>query len=807
MSTPKTLAHYELNELLGEGGMGSVYGAVDTKLGRRIAVKILREEEAALPERLDRFRREAIAAAAITHPNIITLHSVEEQDGVHFLTMELAQGEPLADAIPASGMRPLQLLHVAIQLCDALGAAHDRGVVHRDLKPANSLIDAEGAPKVLDFGIAKLSASIERDGEGTNLTTFAETRAGAVFGTLPYMSPEQILAKPVDHRTDLFSLGVVLHEMATGKRPFQGDTSAELTAAILRDAPPALTESRGDLPVEISDLIDRCLEKEPADRPQSARELRSALDDLRRRLESREYTAPEPSAPEPRKPGPPFAERVAPGAQPAVARSSSRLLWAGLAVAALAAAAWLGLRGASETTTLDSIAVLPLRLVGEVDDGDYLSSGLSEGVSNHLSALRGLRVMSQDSLRRFEGRGVDAQTIGRQLGVAAVVSGSLAARDDTLRVQMELIEVRGGAKLWGQQLTRQRAELLDLQDEITREIAEQLTPELSAQEREEISRQETTESEAYQLYLRGRHQWNQRTETGYLEAIRYFRQAIALDPGYARAYVGLADAQAFLSTAGETTAERYDRAQEISRRALELDGTLGEAHTTLALVLQNRDWNLEGAEREYRRALALSPEYGSAHHWYAELLVQRGRMDEAVAQYRRALTADPLSSAIASDLGLTLFFAGRSDEAVARLQDTARADPQFARTYEYLARVHLHSGRTAEALDALSEAARSSADRAWIDELRAAAQGEGDELPRRLLERVLEREREDDDYAVALAHARLGDVEATFEALERAVAERQFDVLFFEVTPEFERFRDDPRYASLTEALNERKTG
>ena len=355
--------------------------------------------------------------------------------------------------------------------------------------------------------------------------------------------------------------------------------------------------------------------------------------------------------------------------------------------------------GDSAGVAIDSIAILPFANGDQNPDTDYLADGISEGISNNLSQIQSLRVMAQDSVRRYKGRPMEARAVGKELGVRAVLTGAISSRGEAFRIQAELVDVRTGAQLWGQQLTRRQGEVLELQDEIAKHISGRLELKLSGEERKQVARRDTADQGAYQRYLKGRYHWNERTTEGYRKAIEFFREAIELDPSYARAYVGLADAHAFLPVEGLPARDRYDKAIGIVKKALEIDDTLGEAHASMGLLLQDRDWDLPGAEREYRRALELSPNYGSAHHWYGELLVQTGRFDEALEHYRRALEVDPLSSAIASDLGISLFYARRYDEAIAELRKVVQADPKFSRTHHYLARVYAQVGRYREAID------------------------------------------------------------------------------------------------------------
>jgi eukaryotic-like serine/threonine-protein kinase len=785
------VAHYRLIEKLGAGGMGVVYLAEDTKLGRQVALKVLPPEAASDPARLERFQREARAVAALNHPHIVTLYSVEEAGGVHFLTMEHVEGQSLDRLIPEGGLPLKRLLEIAVALADALAAAHDKGIVHRDLKPANVVIGEKGVAKVLDFGLAKLSQAPARADVDSELSTQARTREGVVMGTVPYMSPEQVSGRPLDHRTDLFSLGVMLYEMASGDRPFQGKSSAELASSILRDMPANLMELKAELPPDLARIVQRCLEKDPERRYRSARGLHDELAALRDEMAS----GGRPSA----------APRAASAAGPA---AWSRAHWKGAAVTAavliVAAMAVTRFRG-GDARAVDSIAILPFVNGDANPDTDYLADGISESISNNLSQIQSLRVMAQDSVRRYKGRQGEARAIGKELAVRAVLTGTVTSRGEMLRIQAELIDIRTGAKLWGQQLTRRQGEVLELQDDIARHISGRLEIRLSGAERKQVARRDTADQGAYQRYLRGRYHWNERTSEGYRKAIEFFREAIELDPSYARAYVGLADSYAFLEVEGVPARDRYQKAIGIVKKALEIDDGLGEAHASMALLIHDRDWDLAGAEREYRRAIELSPNYASAQHWYGEFLVQKGRFDEAFEHYRRALEVDPLSSAISSDLGISLYYARHYDRAVAELQRTIQADPKFSRTHQYLARVYAQVGRYREAVDEHQKgwllagdnpdavAQRTEAIREAL--ARSGAQG----FWRKRLELELQKTAGDTDWAldVAMLYARLGEKDQAFSWLERAYADRVFELLFLKVGPEWDNLRDDPRFESL----------
>ena len=573
-------------------------------------------------------------------------------------------------------------------------------------------------------------------------------------------------------------------------------------------------ELKAELPEDLARTIQHCLEKDPERRPRSARDLHDALVTLRRKIESGEQPTVARPATRPSLTGPKTPDLAAPTPEPSAAQP------AGLGPGHRAHTLEKGGGGrrpgrpgghdgrvfrAGDAARIDSIAILPFVNGDANPDMDYLADGISEGICNNLSQIQSLRVMAQDSVRRYKGRQIEARTIGKELGVRTVLTGTITSRGETLRIQTELIEVRTGAQLWGQQLTRRQGEVLELQDEIAKHLSGRLELRLSGEERKQVARRDTADLGAYQRYLKGRYHWNERTNEGYRKAIAFFREAIDLDPSYARAYVGLADSHAFLEVEGVPARDRYEKAIGIVTKALEIEDTLGEAHATMAMLTQNRDWNLAGAEREYRRALELSPSYASAHHWYGEMLVQLGRFDEALEHYRRALKLDPLSSAIGSDLGITLFYARRYGDAVAQLHKAIQADAKFSRTHHYLARVYTQLGRHQEAVDEHQKGWLLAGDdpdavaRRTVGLREALARSGAQGLWQKLLELEQQKTARPTDWAhdVALLYARLGDEDQAFSWLERAYAVRTFELLFLKVGPEWDTLRADPRFGDL----------
>jgi TolB-like protein/Flp pilus assembly protein TadD len=654
----RRLGTYEVLSLLGVGGMGEVYRARDAKLNRDVALKILPEAFARDADRLARFRREAQAVATLNHPHIVTIFSIEEHDDVPFMTMELIEGRTLDQGIPASGLSLARFFDIAVALADALSAAHRKHVIHRDLKPANVMVTDDGRVKVLDFGLARVV-----DADAVRLeeeVTYLGTKEGTIIGTMPYMSPEQIEAKPLDHRTDLFSLGVVLYELATGERPFRGDSSPALMSSILKDHPEPAGERRSDLPGGVSRLISQCLEKHRRERIQTANEVLVELKAQRRAWES----------------GAAAIRDIAP---PAVERAAS-------------------------------IAVLAFTDMSAAKDQDWFCDGIAEEILNALTPLRGLRVAARTSAFSFKGKGDDLRTIGEKLNVTTVLEGSVRRAGDRVRITVRLSEVATGFQLWSERYDRELKDIFDVQDEIAKAIAERLRVTLVGGKDDRLVEQATPNIEAYQLYLKGRALVDRRganVPTG----LDLLRRAVELDPGYALAWAGVADALTVLAYSGAARgAESKPEAMAAARRSIELDPTSAVGHTALACATLLYENNRAMAKREFERALELSPSYGMGRCWFANFYFNWacGDFEHGIAEARRALDSDPLSAYITMTLGVSLFTAGRLDEAIETCRRATQLDPE-----SFVARWALGialgmAGRFEEAVSTLEAAATMS---------------------------------------------------------------------------------------------------
>jgi len=826
----RRFGHYRILSLLGAGGMGEVYLAQDTRLGRKVALKLLPVRFTQDAARVHRFKQEARAASATNHPNIITIYEIgqaaPEAGGTHFIATEFVEGETLRRHLAGTRLTLTAALEVAAQVAAALAAAHDTGVVHRDIKPENIMLRPDGYVKVLDFGLAKLT-ELPSDAvdTGAPTQTAMTTEPGLVMGTVAYMSPEQARGLKVDARSDIFSLGVVLYEMIAGCAPFAGATRSDVLAAILTAEPAPLTQHAPEVPPELNRVVAQALRKDREERYQTIKDLLSDLKDLKQELEfkAKLERSPQPEArnqaqaargsePAELQPAEPAAAdtdkeagtRTTSSAEYLVGEIKRHKLGAVLAlvmlIAALSAVAYFSPFGGSGQA-IDSLAVLPFVNAGADPNTEYLSEGITDSLISNLSQLPKLKVKSRSAVLRYKGREADPQAVGRELGVRAVLTGRVTQRGDGLALSVELVDARDSNQLWGGQYNRRLADILVVQEEIASHITEKLRLRLTGAEQQRLARRSAGNPEAYRLYLKGRYYTSRLTQEGFEKGIESFNQAIALDPNYALAYAGLGGCYINAVDLILPPREAMPKAKEALRRALAVDDTLAQAHVALAVIHWQYDWDWAAAEREFRRAIELNPNEARVHASYGFFLALMGRFDEGIAEEKRAQELDPLFVGASLQLGVVLHLARRYDQAVEQARQTINMDPNFWLAHTVLGRAYEQQGQLQDAIAECQKARQIDDTTAEIlmDLGRAyAVAGQRAEAAAVLAElQARSRRSYVAPFHIAMVYVGLGQKEQALAWLERAYRERSWYLTWLKVAPEFDSLRPDPRFADL----------
>jgi TolB-like protein/tRNA A-37 threonylcarbamoyl transferase component Bud32 len=784
LTTGSTFAgRYQIIEELGKGGMGRVYKVFDTKIKEKVALKLIKPEVASDKETIERFNNELRLARKVRHKNVCGMFDLGEAEGVHFISMEYVQGEDLKSMVQMMGqLSPGQIVSIGKQVCDGLAEAYSLGVVHRDLKPQNIMIDKGGNAKIMDFGIAR---SIREKGI---------TGPSVLIGTPEYMSPEQAEAKEVDHRSDIYSLGIILYEMATGRVPFEGDTALSIAMKHKGEVPKDPRQLNPNIPADLSAVILKCLEKDRERRPQSASDVGSALEAIEKGL--------------------PTTERVVPARKPLTSKeitikfSLKKILLPGLAGVALivAAAILIGRLAprkdpAPAIQARHSIAVLPFEDLSPRKEYEYLCKGIPETLINALTNIDGLWVPARTSSFSFEGKREDIREIGRKLGVDHILEASLQVSGGRIRITARLVNVNSGSNIWSETYDREMENIFAIQDDIAKAIVGALEIKLLGERKEPLVKNFTADLRAYNLYLQGRFFWNKRTAEDMKKAVDYFSQAVEMDPKYALAYAGLSDAHGVLPFyVPVAPKEAFSKAREAALKALEIDGSLAEARSALGFVYMYSDWDWKAAEAELRRAIQLKPGYAIVHQWYAELLSAMGRFEESLTEIRRAQGLDPLSLISGSMEATIDIFMHQYDRAIAQCRRTLDMDPNFDVAHVVLGFAYHQKGMNEDAEAELQKIRDPLSMHRW--NYSYPPPGKRDEALAMIDQmKQLWSRKEIRAYPIARLYAGMGDAAAALDWLAKSLEEREPYMIRLRVDPIFDGLHSNPGFEALLKKM------
>ena len=771
---------YQVIEELGGGGMGNVYKVIDTEINVRVALKLLKPEIATDQQTIERFRNELILARTISHRNVCRMHDLGKEEGLYYITMEYVPGEDLKRLIRQIGQfSPGRAILIAKQICEGLAEAHRLGVIHRDLKPHNLMVDEEGNVRIMDFGIAR--------------TTRARgmTDSGAIIGTPEYMSPEQVEGKKADQCSDIYSLGIILYEMLTGRVPFEGETPFGIGMKHKSEIPKNPKDMNAQIPDELARVILRCLEKDQAKRYQSAAEVFSELSNIEKGLTTERILFEKGKK----------AEKF-----PRAARKNILLYASGLiiVIAVIVIVLFFQL---SHKGTIDSIAVLPFADLDPTPETEYLGEGITESLISRLQELPSLnKVISSSSVARYKGQAIDPIKVGSELNVRAILTGKIKKLVGGVTISVELVDTEDGSAIWSHQYIPKSADVFSLQNDISKEISDRLRLKITKTEKERLARRPTENAEAYQAYLKGRFYWNKRTKEGLLRGLEYFEKAIEYDPGYASAYSGMADSYTLLGRYGYLSPKDVmPKGKAAALKALEIDDALGEAHNSLAFVKRYFEWDWTGAEKEYRRAIELSPNYATAHHWYALHLGQMGRFDEAIKEIQRALELDPLSLIINTNVAWSYHFARQYDRAIDQFRKTLDMDPNYSVAHMRLGDAYIQKKMYEEALSELQRAVALSpesmealADLGYAYGL-AGQRGEAENVLAKLTEYA--KDRYVSSYDLAVFYLGLGQKNQVLDLLDKAFEERASYLAYILIDRRLDSLRPEARFKAIIQKL------